>query len=233
MKCVISWAKTMGLPAYSSARAAVDMTVDVEGPPEVIVSEIRRAFDLVKAEVARQLDQLVVEPAEPEPTDLGWVHNAPAVPVGRNGNGPDRDRQPSQARPPSEPEPARPATQQQQQEPYRNGTRTERYDGQVIERGTPGGKGHDGFPRSGRELVPWAKKREESGQFPNLWKRLVGYGVAQDFPGRVVEWSRDEVTEAVRAVLGEGHDDEPDPEPPPARNGNGTGRNGYTNGYHR
>ena len=49
----------------------------------------------------------------------------------------------------------------------------------------------------------------------------------------MVEWSRDEVTEAVRAVLGEGHDDEPDPEPTPARNGNGTGRNGYTNGYHR
>jgi hypothetical protein len=191
----VSYGQKQGRPEYSSEQAGVEITLDVSEKtvsesPASLVDEIRRAFQLCRDEVLHQLDQHQVEHQHQHQPD------PPAAPA--------RDRLPSQARAPSEPEPDRP-----------------RRGGYEPKQGSdPSSKPHNGFPRSGRELVPWAKKREESGEFPNLWKRLVGYGVAQDFPGRVVEWSRDEVTEAVRAVLGAQYDDDPEP-----------AQNGHSNGY--
>jgi hypothetical protein len=199
MKCTISWAKTLGLPAYSSARAAVDLIVDIPEAsvsecPDVIVAEIRRAFLMAQTEVEHQ---------------LATVHQ-----VEQQHHQPTRQQ----------PEPAR------QQPEYRNGMREEQYpDGTRTLRGTPGGKPHDGLPRDGRQCVAWARRLEQSGEYPNLFRRLCQYGKSQGYDDRMVSWSRSEVDDAVMAVIGASIDDEPEPSAvPPARNGysarNGNGR---------
>jgi hypothetical protein len=69
------------------------------------------------------------------------------------------------------------------------------------QRREPDSREHDGWPRSGRELYPFARKREESGQCPGLIKRLVGYGRAVGHPDRIADWNRDQVEQALRSVL--------------------------------
>jgi hypothetical protein len=92
----------------------------------------------------------------------------------------------------------------------------------------------DDTPRDGRQLIAWARRREESGECPGLFRRLTAYGKAVGFPSRVVEWTPDDVAAAVDAVMGDG---DPEPQPAPAsRNGhNGYHHNGHSNGngYHR
>ena len=188
----VSFAKTQGLPAYSSVRAGLDLEIDIPEAacnecPEVIVAEIRRAYQLAETEVAGQLARHQVDPEPPA--------------------APSRDRLPSQARPPSEPEPDR--------QPRRPEPETER-------RGPSAGWPADSFPKSGRQLIAWSRKREESGENPGLFKRLVAYGRAVGYADRMTEWSGSEVSEAVHAVLG--GPDQYDDEPAPA------GRNGYHNG---
>lgn len=194
MKIVIGVNRKVGMPNYSSDGASCEITLDL-------------SEQSVSANPASLVDEIrraysLAEQAVSEQLDR---HAAPGV-----EQPPARAGLPSQARPPSTPQVDRqtPAGQ---------------YDPQVGPDGSARWK-TDGFPRSGRELVPWAKKREESGQCPNLWKRLIGFGVASNFPSRVVEWSREEVSAAVHAVLG--GDDQYDDEPAPATNGyhNGNGR---------
>jgi hypothetical protein len=188
----VTYAQKSGRPEFSSESAGVELTLEVSEKtvsesPASLVDEIRRGFELCRAEVLHQLHQ--VEPAPAAPARAGL---------------------PSQGRAPSTPTPER-------QPPAGQYNPTHGPDGAARFK-------TDGFPRSGRELVPWAKKREESGQCQNLWKRLIGFGVASNYPSRVVEWSREEVSAAVHAVLG--GDDQYDPEPAPATNGfhNGNGR---------
>jgi hypothetical protein len=85
------------------------------------------------------------------------------------------------------------------------------------QRREPDSRPHDGWPRSGRELYPFARKREESGQCPGLIKRLTNYGRAVGHPDRIADWSGPQVDQALRSVL-PAYD-----EPAPAE----------TNGYHR
>jgi len=184
MKCVISWAKTMGLPAYSSARASIDLEVSIPEAscsecPDVIVAELRRAFLLAQAEVDHQLATVL----------------------------PDQHQLERPEQPPAS-QPDRPARQSGGYDPKRGPDGAARWK-------------TDGFPRSGRELVPWSRKREESGACPGLFKRLVAFGRSQNFPEMVNTWNADEVKEAVYGVLGDGFDE---PEPEPAHNGhNGNG----------
>jgi hypothetical protein len=69
------------------------------------------------------------------------------------------------------------------------------------QRRDPDSRGHDGWPRSGRELYPFARKREESGQCPGLIKRLMNYGRAVGHPDRIADWSGPQVDQALRSVL--------------------------------
>ncbi len=218
MKLTVSFSKKAGLPNYGSAGASIEITTEVpEGAvsecPEVIVAEIRRSFQLAETEVLHQLARQVEAPAPsapPEPASLGWVHGDP------------------------EPTAPRPTARQ-----------AERYDPTPSCNGSMGGivagansraarqparqEPRDDTPRDGRQLIAWARRLEESGEFPGLFKRVTAYGKAAGFPSRVVEWSPDDVAAAVAVVMG---DDDPEPEPAPVRNGY---RNGYHNGngYHR
>jgi hypothetical protein len=71
----------------------------------------------------------------------------------------------------------------------------------------PSSKPHNGRPRSGRELYPWAKRLEESGQCPKLVRRLAGYGKGEEFPDRMTEWSREQVDEAIAEVVSKQYDE--------------------------
>ena len=212
MKITIGVNRKIGQPNYGSEGASCELTLDVaeqsvSDHPESLVSEIRRAYSLAEQAVGEQLarHQVAGDPRGPRP-----VIEPDRQPLVGNGSarGPGERWRPDRA-------PSTPASQAP------NG----QYDPQVGPDGAARFK-TDGFPRSGRELCPWAKKREESGQCPNLWKRLIGFGVASNFPSRVVEWSREEVSAAVRAVLGgaDQYDDEPAPAP---------ASNGYHNGNSR
>jgi hypothetical protein len=189
MKCVISWAKTMGLPAYSSARASIDLEVSIPEAscsecPDVIVAELRRAFLLAQAEVDHQLATVL----------------------------PDQHQLERPEQPPAS-QPDRPARQSGGYDPKRGPDGAARWK-------------TDGFPRSGRELVPWSQKREESGACPGLFRRLVAYGKSQGFPEMVNTWGAEHVNAAVYGVLGSADQYDPEPEPAPA------GRNGaYSNGH--
>ena len=198
VKIIVSWAQTAGRPNYSSDRAGIELQLDLS---EQTVSEHPESL-VSEIRRAYALAEQAVREQLARHDGQHDHHQVEAQP-------PARDRLPSQGRAPSEPEPNR--------QPPRQYPRSQPND--------PAGRAHNGFPRSGRELVPWSKKREESGQFPNLFKRLVGFGVAQNFPARVVDWQLEEVTEAVHAVLGEGYDDD-EPEPAAGRNGYHNGRNG-------
>jgi hypothetical protein len=188
-----------GRPSFGSEGASVELSFDL--PDDSITANPAGLVDQIRRGQALA-DRAVEE-------SLARTRDAHQVEPDRQPRPviePDRARQPSQARPPSEPEPDRQAPR--------------RWDAD------PGSKPHDGAPRSGRELVPWSRKREQSGQFPGLFKRLVAYGRSQGFPEMMTAWSYSEVGMAVSAVLGAGYDDEP--EPAPSRNGyhngNGNGR---------
>ena len=217
MRLTISVSRKIGQPNYGSEGASCEITMDVaemtvSESPESLVSEIRRAYALAEQAVGEQLAQHQVEPPR------------------------DRDRQPSQARPPSEPEPDRqPRRQPGQpawadpcvgQTPYVNGSRTETYqkpDGStyVIDRGTVGGKAHDGPPRDGRQLYPWAKKLEERG-LRGFIRALGDMAEREGYPPRLTDWNHEETRAAValwREMTGAD-------EPAPARNGYTNGRGG-------
>lgn len=61
---------------------------------------------------------------------------------------------------------------------------------------------HNGRPKNGRELYPWAKRLEESNEFPKLTRKLAEYGKGQEFPDRMVDWSREEVEKALSELVG-------------------------------
>jgi len=194
MQLKVGISRKEGRPGYGSEGAIVEIMLDVaertvSESPASLVDEIRRAFALCETAVGEQL-------ARTAPADHHQVEPAR-----------DRDRQPSQARPPSEPEPDR--------QPPRRG----RYD---PDEGPDGAKRwqHDAEPKSGRELIAWARKKEERGESPGLFKRLVRFGESQGYPPRIVDWSRDEVYDATAAVRRGTDTDEP------ARNGTAS-RNGY------
>jgi hypothetical protein len=186
----VTYGQKQGRPDYSSEQAGVEITLEVS---EKTVSESPASLvDEIRRGFALCRAEVLhqLDQHQVEP---------PAAPA--------RDRLPSQARPPSEPEPDR-------RPPHRGG----------YDRGHgPDGAARfktDGFPRTGRELVPWSRKREESGENPGLFKRLVAYGRAVGYPDRMTEWNRDEVNTAVNAVIGDPYDDEPEPAPA-GRNGHG------------
>jgi hypothetical protein len=188
----VSVVRKEGRPSYGSEGASCEITMDVaersvSEAPESLVSEIRRAYALCDQAVSEQLARSAPAGSEAEP--------APRQP--------DRTRPASQARPPSEPEPDRPAR--------RGGG----YDSRIGPDGAARWQ-NSGAPKSGRELIAWSRKREESGETPGLFKRLVWFGESQNFPPRVVDWSRDEVNDALGAVLGRGFGED---EPAPVRNG--------------
>ena len=190
MQLKVGISRKEGRPGYGSEGAMVEIVLDVaertvSESPASLVDEIRRAFSLCETAVSEQL-------ARTAPADHHQVEPEPAPR--------DRDRQPSQVRPPSEPEPAR--------QPPRRG----RYDDQVGPDGADRWQ-RDGEPKSGRELIAWARKKEERGESPGLFKRIVRFGEAQGFPPRVVDWNRDEVYTATAAVRRGTDTDEP------ARNG--------------
>ena len=233
MKITIGVNQKVGQPNYGSAGASCEIVLDlaeqsVSEHPESLVDEIRRAYALAQQAVFEQLERQA-------------ANNAPTNPPPRIE--PDRERYPSQARPAEPPDrdpnyrpPNQPARRQadpeperrnyddhrdqQQQEPYRNGRRTER--------GEPGGKANNGNPRNGRQLMGWAKRLEDSGQFSGLTKRIVSFGRAVGFPEMVVSWDGQQVDQCLNAII--------PPEQPqydePARNGNGH-TNGYGNGTGR
>ena len=167
--------------------------------PAGLVDTIRRAQALadqcVEESLARTRDeQHQVDPRGPRPVIE-----------------PDRDRQPSQARPPSTPQVDRQAPA-----------------GQYNPTHGPDGAARfktDGFPRCGRELVPWSRKREESGDCPGMFKRLVAYGKAVGYPEMMNSWDGQQVKEAVYAVTG-GPDQYDDEEPAAPVGRNGYHRNG-------
>ena len=198
MKCTIQVNRKEGRSNYGSEGASVEFTLDVPdgeitSNPAGLVDTIRRAQALADQCVEESLARTRTEP-----------HHVEEV----SSTTPARDRLPSQARPPSAPEPTR------------------QYDPRIGPDGAARFK-TDGFPRSGRELVPWSRKREESGAYPGLFKRLVAYGKSQGFREMVNTWNADEVKEAVYGVLGDGFD-EPEPEPV---GHNGYHSNGHSNGY--
>jgi hypothetical protein len=216
MQIKVSVCRKEGRPGYGSEGASCELTLDVaertvSDSPASLVDEIRRAYSLAETAVSEQLARHPAAPAAAapiEPQDLGWVHNAPAVPTAAT-NG-----LPSQARAPSAPEPDRQPRPGSYSPP-------------------PGPDGaarwqQNGRPRNGRELVPWSRKLEQSGQCPGVFKRLVQYGRSQNFPEMMTAWSQFEVDDALRAVVGEGFDDEP-AAAPVGRNGNGY-HNGNGNG---
>jgi hypothetical protein len=220
MKLVLTVCRKEGRPGYSSEGATAEVHLEVSeatisANPLSLIEEARRGYALLDQVVTEQLGR-TAPAAAAEPASLGWVHGEddrkPVVVSNGNGiargNGepiPARSGLPSQGRPPSAPEPAR-------QEPRRPADRD----------ADPRSKPNDGAPKDGRQLVPWARKREQSGQFPGLFRRLVAYGRSQNFPEMMTAWSYNEVNMAVSAVLGAGYDDEPEPEP--------ASRNGYHNG---
>jgi hypothetical protein len=192
VRITVSVCRKDGRPGYGSEGASCELTVDVAETSvgscaAPLVDEIRRCYALADQVVTEQL----ARSAGP----------APVEPV-RQAE-PDRDRRLSQARPPSEPEPERPASRQSG-----GYDRTHGPDGAARWQ-------QNGRPKSGRELIACSRKREESGESPGLFKRLVRYGESQGFPPRVVDWSREEVDDAIRGVLAEQDDDAP----APARNG--------------
>jgi hypothetical protein len=195
VRVTISVNRKIGQPNYGSEGAGCELTLDLS--EQNVSTNPASLIDECRRGYAL-CEQVVSEQLAQHQVE------PPAAPA--------RDRLPSQARPPSEPEPDR-------RPPRRGG----------YDRGHgPDGAARfktDGFPRTGRELVPWSRKREESGENPGLFKRLVAYGRAVGYPDRMTEWNRDEVNTAVNAVIGEQYDD--DPEPAPA------GRNGHGNGYTR
>lgn len=54
------------------------------------------------------------------------------------------------------------------------------------------GRGHDGPPRTGRALFAWTKDREQEYEV-GLLKYLNQWAKLNDFPGRMVDWSQDQV----------------------------------------
>lgn len=205
MRVTVSISRKIGQANFGSEGAMCEVALDlseqsVSANPASLADEIRRAYALAEQVVGEQLarHQVDVDPRGPRPVIE-----------------PDRDRLPSQARPPSAPEPDRQPARQ-----------SGGYDPKIGPDGGPRWK-TDGFPKCGRELVPWARKREESGACPGLFKRLCAFGRAVGYADRVTEWSGSEVSAAVHAVLGgaDQYDDEPEPSVIPA------GHNGH-NGYH-
>ena len=198
MKVSIAVNQKVGMPNYGSAGASCEITLDlaehtVSEHPEALVTEIRRAYALAQDAVAEQLARQTA--AAPEPAQK----HEPEPPRRE----PDYDRRPSQGRQPSEREPDRPPV-----------------NGRYNPTHGPDGAARwqqNGAPKSGRELMAWSRKREESGENPGLFKRLEAYGRAVGYPGLMREWDRDMVNAAVSVVLGQA-------EPATA------GRNGYHNG---
>jgi hypothetical protein len=66
---------------------------------------------------------------------------------------------------------------------------------------------HNGRPHCGRELYPWSKRLEESGECPKLSRRLSQYGDAEGFPKRMIDWSREQVNEAISEVVEKQYDE--------------------------
>lgn len=66
-----------------------------------------------------------------------------------------------------------------------------------------GSNGQHGPPRNGKQLFAWVKSQEEK-HGAGLLKWLNGYGKLQDWPGRMVDWSSEQVeiahAEAVRKI---------------------------------
>ena len=95
---------------------------------------------------------------------------------------------------------------------------------QEQRRGADSG-GHNGLPRTGRELYPWATKQEEAG-CRGLIRALKDLGGRCGYPEMIKDWDRGETREALEVWRGM------DADPEPASNGYQNG-NGYSNGNSR
>ena len=134
-----------------------------------------------------------------------------------------REDLPSQARSPSEPEPERPAPRRQSAARPERVMESPRDEEQEQGRGPRTG-GHNGIPRTGRELYPWCCKLEEAGN-RGLIKHLTQWGLALEdpFPGRLTDYNHKETKAAVEEFYAWSGTEAPEP----ASNGyqNGNGRN--------
>jgi Rad52/22 family double-strand break repair protein len=70
------------------------------------------------------------------------------------------------------------------------------------------GHGHDGPPRSGKALFAWALAQEKRLGFPKgkIVKFIEAYGKQQGFPDRLVDYSREQVTDAYERTVRKLHE---------------------------
>ena len=61
--------------------------------------------------------------------------------------------------------------------------------------GHPNGNGQGATPRSGRAMFAWTKEQEQRHEV-GLLKYLNGWAKLQEFPGRMVDWDADQVSQA-------------------------------------
>jgi hypothetical protein len=214
MRITISVNQKVGQPNYGSAGACCEIALDlaeasVSDHPESLVSEIRRAYALAQQAVFEQLERQAAnnapaDPPPPRPDRRGYPSQ------GRPESEPDRDpdyREPNQPR--RQPDPPRRQPEPRQDYPDR----------QEQRRGADSG-GHNGLPRTGRELYPWAKKQEEAG-CRGLVRALKDLGGRMGYPEMLKDWNHEETREAIGVWR------QMDADPEPARNGyhNGNSRN--------
>jgi hypothetical protein len=160
VRITVSVSRKEGRPGYSSEAASCELALDLpDDRPDLVAAEIRRAYAVADQAVAEQLASHTVQPPVIEP---------------------DRDRLPSQARPPSEPEPerqrprTRPAADPYR--PYRGGNE---------------------LPRTGRQLFAWSRKEEQDYGVKGLMRALVDFGRERGFADRMTDWEPDQVVEAL------------------------------------
>jgi hypothetical protein len=180
MKLVLSICRKEGRPGYGSEGATAEVHLElaertVSENPLSLIEEARRGYAFLDQVVSEQLARTAPDapPVEPPVMTLGYVHGDPDPPASQT---PARDRLPSQGRAPSTPEPAR-------TEPRRPPA--------------PGnGNGQGGPPRDGRALYSWLKRQDEEHD-AGLLRYVSRWGKLQEFGERMVEWSQEQVAEAL------------------------------------
>lgn len=90
----------------------------------------------------------------------------------------------------------RPGDRQHPPQGREPGSDDDRHGGQ----GQNGGRGHGGPPRSGKALFAWTKDREQE-HAVSLLKYLNGWAKLQEFPGRMIDFTPEQVELAYREAV--------------------------------
>jgi hypothetical protein len=114
-----------------------------------------------------------------------------------NGAGAGADRRPAQRRPENGPPARREPDRRPQSDDRGNAGARREGDGNAT------GRRHDedAAPRTGKALFAWTRKQDERHN-AGLLDHLNGWGKKKRFPGRMVDWSDEEVSEGHAEAIG-------------------------------